>query len=251
MAKRKIITINRDLCDGCGRCLKACAEGALALDDQKKAVLIKEIFCDGMGACLGVCPTGALKVEERDSLPYDPKETYRHVLKDRGQLEAARVHGAAKEQAPACGCPGAAPRQIRPKPDANPGEGMPKAPSELSQWPIQWRLVSPAAPYFEDADLLVAADCTAFALGSFHGELLKGRKLIIACPKLDPLDGFSQKISEILDGHNVRSLSVAMMIVPCCAGLLHAVRKGVEMSSKKMSVGKIVVDLDGRVSENG
>ena len=169
MAKRKIIEIERDLCDGCGLCTTACMEGALEIDEDNKAVLVKEIFCDGLGACLDVCPTGALKIVERDSADYDPKATFQHVMKTRGTDAAKQVHGAepaGRTPAPhfPSGCPGSQAREIDRSEKTAPGKTV-SGRSELSQWPIQLHLVSPFAPYFKNADLLVAADCTAFSLG--------------------------------------------------------------------------------------
>lgn len=253
MAKRQIIEITRDLCNGCGLCTKACAEGALALDDENKAVLLKEIYCDGLGACLDVCPTDALKVVERDVAGYDSKAAYQHVLKTRGEDAADRVHGhsakAPKAAPAACGCPGSLARDIpksahQPEPASG---GSIAARSELSQWPIQLHLVSPQAPYFNESDLLVAADCTAFSLGSFHQELLRGKKLVIACPKLDDTTPYVEKLAEILRRNTVYSLTVAIMTVPCCSGLVRMVEQAVELSGAKVNVKRVVVDLDGMV----
>ena len=258
MTKRKIIEIDRDLCDGCGLCTEACAEGALALDEENKAVLVKEIYCDGMGACLDVCPTGALKIVEKESKPYDPKATHQHVLKTRGEVAAKHVHGIDREYADQSGspepsppqfpmgCPGSMAQEIQrqfPSKSTQKIDGS----SELSQWPIQLRLVSPFAPYFDESDLLVAADCTAFALGSFHQDLLKGKKLIIACPKLDDLSGYAEKLAEILKNNTIYSLAVVTMVVPCCSGLVHIVEKAVEMSGRPMNVKKIVIGIDGQI----
>jgi len=262
MAKRKIIEIDRDNCDGCGICTEACAEGALVLDDENKAVLAKEIYCDGMGACLDVCPTGALKIIERDSDEYDPKAAYQHVLKTRGKEAADHVHGIHPEQgAPeehhaepvkpmdkslACGCPGSMAREIK-RSSAPQQEKVISGTSELSQWPIQLHLVSPVAPYFNESDLLIAADCTAFTLGSFHQDLLKGKKLIIACPKLDDTSPYIEKIAEILKNNTIYSLSVATMVVPCCSGLNHIVERAVEMSGTNINIKKIVIGIDGEI----
>ena len=191
MAKRKIIEIDRDKCDGCGLCTDACAEGALVLDEENKAVLAKEIYCDGMGACLDVCPTDALKIVEKESDPYDAQATHKHILKTRGEEAAKHVHGidgghteeseGPKPSPPQfpMGCPGSMAQEIQRQVTSKSTQSI-DGTSELSQWPIQLRLVSPFAPYFNESDLLVAADCTAFALGSFHQDLLKGKKLVIA-----------------------------------------------------------------------
>jgi len=250
MAKRKIIEIDRDKCNGCGLCTDACAEGALVLDDENKAVLAKEIYCDGLGACLDVCPEDALKIVERESEDYDPQATFQHVKATRGEKAAAHVHGV---QPLGCapfaaqgGCPGSAAREIRREPVSAEQKSVSGA-SELSQWPIQLHLVSPYAPYFNESDLLIAADCTAFSLGSFHQDLLKGKKLVIACPKLDDITPYVEKIAEILKNNTIFSLSVAIMVVPCCSGLFHIVQKAVELSGKPISIKKIVIGIDGQI----
>jgi NAD-dependent dihydropyrimidine dehydrogenase PreA subunit len=253
MAKRKIIEIDRDKCNGCGLCTTACAEGALALDGENKAVLVREIYCDGLGACLDVCPTDALKVVERDSGGYDARAAFDHVLKTRGAAAASRVHGvghghAGRAHAGHGGCPGSLAREIPCGPDmAEPAKAA-SAPSRLSQWPIQLHLISPLAPYFEGSDLLVAADCTAFALGGFHDDLLKGKKLVIACPKLDETEGYVEKLAEIIKRNDLKSLTVAIMTVPCCSGLERIVRMAVEQSGVPLAVKKVVVGIDGKLA---
>jgi Fe-S-cluster-containing hydrogenase component 2 len=250
MAKRKIIEIDRDKCDGCGLCTTACAEGALALDAENKAVLVREIYCDGLGACLDVCPVDALKVIERDSADYDAKAAFDHVLTTRGAAAASRVHGAGTgHRGPAAhsGCPGSLAREIPCAPDASEDATGP-VPSRLTQWPIQLHLISPLAPYFLGSDLLVAADCTAFALGGFHNDLLKGRKLVIACPKLDETQGYVEKLAELIKLNKLKSLSVAIMTVPCCSGLERVVRMAVDLSGVPIEVKKIVVGIDGKIA---
>jgi ferredoxin len=263
MTKRQIIEIDRDKCDGCGLCTEACAEGALILDDENKAVLAKEIYCDGMGACLDVCPTGALRIVERESEVYDPEATFEHVMKIRGREAAAHVHGIHSDSESgdgqkteseelagpnlACGCPGSMAREIEksasPSLDSRAGSGA----SELSQWPIQLHLVSPHAPYFNHSELLIAADCTAFTLGSFHQDLLRGKKLIIACPKLDDTTGYIEKIARILKDNTIYSLTVATMVVPCCSGLVRIVERAAEMSGTSINIRKIVIGIDGEI----
>ncbi|MDD8025772.1 MAG: 4Fe-4S dicluster domain-containing protein [Acidobacteriota bacterium] len=264
MAKRKIIEIDRDLCNGCGFCTTACAEGALRLDKEGKAVLVRELYCDGMGACLDVCPTNALKIVERDGDAYDPKAAYKHVLKARGMDAAKNVHGLedgdsghgsgshkAKAERPAaplaCGCPGSMAREI--KRDEIASEKTVSGRSELTQWPIQLHLVSPLAPYLQGADLLVAADCTAFSLGSFHQDLLKSKKLVIACPKLDETEGYVEKLAEIIRTNNIRSLTVAVMTVPCCAGLVRMVEDAVMLAGADLRPRRTVIGIDGRIAD--
>jgi len=262
MAKRKIIEIDREKCDGCGLCTEACAEGALVLDDDNKAVLAKEFYCDGMGACLDVCPVDALKIVEKETEAYDPKATYQHVLKTRGKDAAENVHGIENSHRESeenhvensisesshfpMGCPGSMAREIKKTPKSNVDKAI-SGSSELSQWPIQLHLVSPYAPYFNETDLLIAADCTAFALGSFHQDLLKGEKLVIACPKLDDTSPYIEKIAEILKNNTIYSLMVAIMIVPCCSGLYHIVEQAVEQSGTKINIKKVVIGIDGKI----
>jgi len=223
MGTRKIVEIDRDLCNGCGLCTTACAEGALALDDEGKAVIVREMFCDGMGVCLNVCPTDALTIVERESPEYDAEAARRHVLRTRGAEAAAAVH------------PG-------------PGEGdTAPAPSELTQWPIQLHLISPQAPYFKNADLLIAADCTAFALGSFHDDLLKGRKMVIACPKLDDTGPYVEKLAELIRENDLASITVAIMTVPCCGGLQRMVDRAVVLAETDVPVETVVVGIDGQI----
>ena len=260
MAKRKIIEIDRDKCDGCGICTDACAEGALVLDEENKVKLGKEIYCDGMGACLDVCPTGTLKIVERECEVYDPKATYEHVRRTRGDEAASQVYGiesghshdgdgATDKEGQASphafsGCPGSIAREISRQPSApQPSSGQ----SGLTQWPIQLHLVSPFAPYFDGSDLLIAADCTAFSLGGFHQELLKGKKLIIACPKLDDTSRYVDKLAEILKHNTIYSLTVAIMVVPCCSGLIHMVEQAVEKSGASINVKKVVIGIDGNI----
>jgi len=261
MAKRKIIEIDREKCNGCGLCTQACAEGALVLDKENKAVLMKEIFCDGMGACLDVCPVEALKIVERDSHDYDPLATFDHVLKTQGSEAAKKVHGVSGSplHGPAPhfgGCPGAMAREIKSEVSGKKEGRSGSIPSELSQWPIQLQLISPVAPYFKECDLLIAADCTAFALGSFHSEMLKGKKLVIACPKLDETGGYVEKIAELLKNNTLYSLTVVIMEVPCCTGLFRMVQEAVELSGRlrnqagtPLPIKRIVVGLDGTIRD--
>jgi NAD-dependent dihydropyrimidine dehydrogenase PreA subunit len=225
MARRKIIEIDRELCTGCGLCTTACDEGALELDDEGKAVLVREIFCDGMGMCLNVCPTGALTITERDSEGYDVQATREHVRLTRGEEAVAAVH------------------------QGEDGAEAAPARSELSQWPIQLHLISPAAPYFKGSDLLIAADCTAFTRGSFHADLLKGRKLVVACPKLDDTTPYVEKLAELFRTATPKSIAVARMTVPCCGGLERIVQMALQLSGVDMPVKTVTIDLQGNIVE--
>jgi len=254
MAKRKIIEIDRDKCNGCGLCTKACAEGALVLDDENKAVLIKEIFCDGMGVCLDVCPVDALHIVEKEADEYDAQAAYNHVKKVRGEKAAEKVHGAGKltDREPlACGCPGTMAQEIKREQykdkAAEANNFSDPAPSELSQWPIQLHLVSPVAPYFNECELLIAADCTAFSIGSFHSDLFKGKRLVIACPKLDDISSYIKKLTEIIKNNTIYSLTVAIMTVPCCSGLFYLVQEAVKLSRKEIAIKKVVIGMDGKI----
>ncbi len=222
MSTRKIIEIDRDLCNGCGLCTTACDEGALALDNEGKAVLVHEIFCDGMGMCLNVCPTGALTISERESDSYDVEATRQHVLDTRGPEAVAAVHSGGEV-------------------------GRDRAPSELTQWPIQLHLISPHAPYFQGADLLIAADCTAFTRGSFHADLIKGRKMVVACPKLDDTEGYVEKLADLIRINQPKSLTVAIMTVPCCTGLMRMVQMAVEASGVDIPINRVTVGIDGEI----
>jgi Fe-S-cluster-containing hydrogenase component 2 len=250
--KRPIIEIDRELCNGCGLCTTACAENALVLDDENKAVLVKEIYCDGLGACLDVCPTGALKVVDREVDPYDADASYKHVKNTRGTEAAKKVHGYESKESKIqfSGCPGTMAREIKASPaekTVSGGNGSLRAASELTQWPVQLKLVSPAAPYFRECDLLIAADCTAFSLGSFHRDLLKGKKLVIACPKLDDISGYVEKLAQIIGQNTIFSVTVAIMTVPCCTGLYRIVEEAVSRSGKNIAIKKVVVDVEGGI----
>ncbi len=256
---RDIIEIDREKCNGCGLCTKACAEGALVMDNENKAILVKEIFCDGLGACLDVCPTGALKIVKRECADYDAGSAYQHVMKTQGADAAKKVHKAPAAHSHGGGCPGTMARSFDPSVrTSSRGRdsasaacgGAAKADSEISQWPIQLHLVSPMAPYFKECDLLVAADCTAFALGSFHSDLLKGKKLVIACPKLDDTGSYVAKLAEMIKKNRLRSLTVAIMVVPCCTGLLRMVEEAVVLSGEKLNVRSVVVGIEGQMVQD-
>jgi ferredoxin len=234
MAKRQIIKIDQEKCDGCGLCVPSCAEGAIVIVDGK-AKLLADKFCDGLGACLGECPVGALTIEERDTdvfvgpAPGAPGE--------HGHQEAA-----AKPQAePAFACPGSAMRQFTPA--AAPEGGA----SALSHWPVKLRLVSPKAPFFKDAELLVAADCGAFAAGDFHARYLAGKAVVCGCPKFDDQEEAVAKLTGILKENDVRGVTIVNMEVPCCQGLIEAVRRALENSGKRLPVSISTLGAQGQV----
>ncbi len=231
MAVRNIVRIDEDKCTGCGQCATACAEGAIQIINGK-ARLVSDSYCDGLGACLGHCPEGAISIEPREAVEFNEKAVQTHL-----------TH-VPKEQ-PLFVCPGMASHRFRR--NETPGSDTPAQdiPSELTHWPIQLTLVSPTAPQFADADLLLASDCVPFAVGDFHRRFLKDHSLIIGCPKLDNAQSYVEKLAQILQSNNIRSLMVVHMEVPCCFGLTHIAREAVARSGKPMSFLDITVSLRG------
>jgi ferredoxin len=250
MAKvlRDIILIDEDLCDGCGDCITSCAEGALELVDGK-ARLKAEVLCDGAGACIGHCPTGALRVEQRESEEYDEEVVQALLKKTRGEAKRIAVPVAASS-----GCPGSAarqwtdsPKQIQDGPSRDCAFMPPpaKRKSELRQWPVQLTLVSPSAPYFKNANLVIAADCVPFAYPDFHKDFLSGRALVVGCPKLDDLQSYVVKLTEIFKVNNIKSVEVLLMEVPCCGGIAQATRIAREQAGKDFPVRATVIGVQG------
>ena len=225
MLKRKIVKIDEDKCTGCGLCIPNCAEGALQLIDGK-ARLVKEIYCDGLGACLGHCPEGAITIEERNAREFDEGATKKY-------LEQIKKK---EEKKLPCGCPGTAVKTLKPKNE-----------SELINWPVQLKLVPVEAPYLKNADLLIAADCVGFSYPDFHQDLLKGKALVIACPKLDEADVYIEKLSEIFRVNNLKGITVAHMEVPCCFGLNEIVSKALKLSGTKIPLKEITINIQGGI----
>ncbi len=229
MVKRKIIKIDEDKCNGCGLCVPTCAEGALQIIDGK-ARLVSDKYCDGLGACLGECPQGAISFEEREAEEFD---------------EEAVKEKKMQEDKSACSCPGA---KIMEFGKANHNVQAESGPAQLRQWPIQLHLVPPTAPYFQGADVLLAADCVAYALSGFHNDYLKGKSLAIACPKLDhDREIYVQKITALIDQAKVNTLTVMIMEVPCCSALLQIAKDGAARASRKIPIKLIVVSLQGEI----
>ena len=247
--KRKIITISEELCDGCGNCVSACSEGALQIIDGK-AKLVKEDFCDGFGDCIGGCPTGALVIEERESKAFDIKATKEYLLKTKGKEAVWRMEESQKKHEPKeyqplpCGCPGSLAQVLTiSEPAAKPGS-QPLEP-QLRNWPVQIHLLPLEAPYYLGADLLVAADCCAYAYAGFHSDFIQGRTLAIGCPKLDNTGDYKEKLAAILGENDIKSVTVAYMEVPCCGGLVRLVEEAVNDSRKKIPVKKKRVGIKG------
>jgi NAD-dependent dihydropyrimidine dehydrogenase PreA subunit len=251
MGVREVIEIDEKLCDGCGDCVTACAEGAIAIIDGK-ARLISDVYCDGLGACLGHCPQGALKVIHREADAFDERAVEDHLaqLKEKNSRAAAPQMMAVVSQQPMMrggSCPGSRAQMHQPAPPrrSSAGEGPS---SQLRHWPVQLHLVPPTAPFFQNQDVLLAADCVAFAVGDFHQRYLSGSSLAIACPKLDSnQEIYLQKLVAMIDEAEIRSLKVMVMEVPCCGGLVRMVEEALRRAKRDLPVECLVVATQGHV----
>jgi ferredoxin len=234
--KRNIISIDEEKCNGCGLCVSACHEGALQMIDGK-AKLISESYCDGLGACLPECPTGAIKIEEREAAEFNEEEVKKN-MEDKNKMPEKL----------ACGCPGTHAKSIERKAEV---ATTPKVnvQSELRQWPVQIKLVPVNAPYFDNAHLLVAADCTAFSYANFHSDFMRNKITLIGCPKLDEGD-YSEKLTEILKHNNIKSVTVVRMEVPCCGGIVNAVKKAMVNSEKMIPWNVVTISTNGEIVED-
>lgn len=235
MALRNIVKIDEEKCDGCGECVQACAEGAIKIVNGK-AKLISEVYCDGLGACIGPCPQDAITVEQREAAEFDEEATKKHLAQQESQEPQGEFV-----------CPGVATQNIRQK--STPAEAETDVPSQLANWPIQLMLIPPQAPYLKEADLLLTADCVAFAMGNFHNNLLKDRVVIIACPKLDNAEYYIKKLSEIIKINKLKSLKVVHMEVPCCFGLTHITREAIAAAGVKTAFEDVTIDLKGNIAK--
>jgi ferredoxin len=232
---RQVINIDEERCIGCGLCVSACQEGAIGLVDGK-AKLLRDDYCDGLGNCLPVCPTNAISFEMREAAAFD-KAAVEENMANAAQNRAA---------APAGGCPGRMARAIVRNAPAPQNVPQPELHSELAQWPVQIKLVPVNAAYFNNANLLIAADCTAFSYANFHAELMRNHATIIGCPKLDEGD-YSDKLAQIIRQNNIKSVKVARMEVPCCGGLENAVKQALIKSGKMIPWQVVVISTDGEI----
>ena len=225
---RRMVNIDKEKCNGCGLCVSACHEGAIGLVDGK-AQLLRDDYCDGLGDCLPVCPTGAISFIEREAAAYDEA--------------AVKAHLAQKGACSSGGCPGSR-VSVRETQEAAPAA----CPSQLRQWPVQLRLAPVTAPWLDGADVLIAADCAAYARGSFHQDYMRGRVTLIGCPKLDAAD-YAQKLRDMFILHDVKSVTLCRMTVPCCGGLERAVRTAIALSGKDIPLKVAVIDTNGEIAQ--
>jgi NAD-dependent dihydropyrimidine dehydrogenase PreA subunit len=233
--KRKIIEIDSEKCIGCGACADACHEGAIAMIDGK-AVLMRDDYCDGFGDCLPTCPTGAISFVEREAAAYDEKAV----------MESKKEKMQKKTDALPCGCPGTQAKKINRVENDDDSVCRTEQQSRLSQWPVQIKLVSPKAAYFDGAKLLIAADCTAYAYASFHERFIKGHITVVGCPKLDSVD-YTDKLFEIIANNDIKSVTVVCMEVPCCGGLENAAINALKKSGKFIPWQVVTISTDGRI----
>lgn len=276
--KRQIITIDERKCNGCGKCIPGCPEGALQLIDGK-ARLISDLFCDGLGACLGECPVGAISVVEREAEPYDEEQVMENIVKagpntirahlkhlqDHGQKEyfnqavailkkkGVPVPKLEEEPCRSGGCPGSAARYLQPELQDNElinrGDSAILVRSELRQWPVQLHLINPSAPYLKQADLLISADCVPFAFADFHRKFVKGKVVITFCPKLDQgIENYIDKLARIFSLQDIRSVNIVRMEVPCCGGIEVIVEKALEKAGVSRMVRVNVISIAGEIA---
>ncbi len=240
--KRNIIQIDEEKCDGCGLCVPTCAEGAIQIIDGK-ARLVADKYCDGLGACLGECPRGALTIVERDAEEFDEVSVKQHIK----SLEGNQF---SESPAMPCGCPSALIESFEPLKtcrSANEPAAQASAASALSHWPVQIRLVPSNAPFLKKADLLVAADCTAVACPRFHDDFMKGKVVLLGCPKFDDTNLYVDKFADIFRDADIRSITALVMEVPCCQGLPLIIKKGMERAGKNIAVEKVVIGRSGKI----
>lgn len=268
MVKRKIIEINEKKCNGCGLCIPDCPEGAIQMIDGK-ARLISDLYCDGLGACIGSCPQNAIKIIGREAQPYNEKKVMKRIvkhgkntikahlqhLKDHNEtrylnqaiefLKQNNIENPLEDDKMQHVCPGSAMQDLRDK-KANKKTSA-RQESELRQWPVQLSLLPPNAPFFENSHLLVAADCVPFANANFHSKLLNGKSLCIGCPKLDDIGEYQEKLTEMFKSNKIKSITVAIMEVPCCYGLYAAVEQAAKDSGKNIPIIQEIIGINGEL----
>ena len=236
--RRNVVSIDEEKCNGCGQCVSACAEGAIQLVNGK-ARLVSDVYCDGLGACLGKCPMDAITVEERDAAAFDEEAAKRHVA-------ALAAKSKPAEKLP-CGCPGTAAREIKRKTGAASTACIEPAASQLTHWPVQLKLVPPAAAWLQGADLLLTADCVPFAFADFHAQFLRGHAVVVGCPKLDDAEYYAEKLATILKAARPPSLTVVHMEVPCCSGLTRVAEAAREAAGVDVPLHDVTVSIEGEV----
>jgi len=237
MATRKIVEINENKCNGCGLCIPNCAEGALQIIDGK-AKLIGDVLCDGLGACLGHCPQDAINIIERDAEEFDEIEVEKRMNK------VEKNHGHESKLHHGGGCPGSMMRNIERKEEVS--EDI-KVTSKLRQWPVQLTLVSPGAPYFKNADLLITADCVPYAYANYHNDFLKDKAVVVGCPKLDDVDSYVRKLTDIIKSNDLESITVLRMEVPCCGGISMAAKTARDASGIEIPIKVVTVGIEGEI----
>ena len=274
--KRQIIKIDEDKCNGCGLCIPNCPEGAIQIIDNK-ARLVSDLFCDGLGACLGHCPEDAITIEEREAEPYDESKVMENIVRQgantiRAHLKHLKDHGETelynqavwylknegielpeqshensdKDPVHLTGCPGSISLKI--DRDNQKSNDRAESPSYLAHWPVQLHLAMPTAAQYQGSDLLLAADCTAFTLGNFHSKWLKGKSIAIACPKLDGgIEIYVEKLRTMIDEAKINTITVMIMQVPCCGGMVHILKKAMSEASRKVPVKVVVVSIKGEI----
>ncbi|MEA4825369.1 MAG: 4Fe-4S binding protein [Clostridium sp.] len=255
--KRKIISIDEKKCNGCGICINACHEGAIELIDGK-AKLVSDEYCDGLGDCLPGCPTGAIEIIEREADDYNEEAVEKRKIKLDNKNMKQNIENEAKPKP--CGCPGSMAKMIKREQIHNEAKIEDKkaeccsvkeeSVSELMQWPVQLNLINTKAQFLEGADLLIAADCTAYAYADFHRDFIKGHITAIGCPKLDDNNFYKEKLTEILRNNNIRSIKLIRMSVPCCGGIVNAVKGAMLESKTIIPYSEVIIDVNGQIIQN-
>ncbi len=270
---RDIIKIDEEKCNGCGLCVPGCPEGALQIIDGKVR-LVSDLFCDGLGACIGECPEGAITVERREAEPYDERKVMANIvkqgtntikahlkhLKDHDQTafynqataylneNGVAVPDLSEKMPSACGggCPGSKLMEFAAKDSSQDSCEPTESPSHLTQWPVQIHLLPVQAPFFNNADILIAADCVPFAYADFHRDFLKGKKVLVGCPKLDDMNSYQQKLNEIIKINNIKSVTYVKMQVPCCGGFVPVLQNAISASGKDIPLEVVTISIDGK-----